>query len=382
MKPIQIFIINTFLIATFSCTDEKSKENNTIFYLNPDDAKEINISHWINQIALIPLETTTNSLLANCYKILEYDNHYYIHDFEQNAIFKFDIKGKFVFSTKHLIGRGPKEYASMVDFDINPFTGKLEILDALKKQIKILELDGNYNGTVTLPEELLPLSNFKILTEDIYIFYSKGGRKIKESILFYSMNQKKVLKRTGILPENINFLPTTTKVPFYELQDNIYFSYTFPSNNVYKVNKERLSIDKTQEINFGKYNFSFEELPTNEKKEYYRTFISNNTDSYAFILSRKENRASIFIHFYFRNKTYIAKINKQSGKTEINYNTTNSKGQLPPPHLINDNALYYVCEPGYLDYVLDKNLLTEESKFLLSKISINDNPVLIKYTLN
>lgn len=51
------------------------------------------------------------------------------------------------------------------------------------------------------------------------------------------------------------------------------------------------------------------------------------------------------------------------------------------PDLFQDNAFYYVCEPQFLDYVLDTRLMSPESIRSIESVKEDDNPVIVCYNL-
>ena len=384
MKNTQITFICLYLFLIFGCSEKLDKRdiNALIVNINPDQAAPLKLNSWVKRIDVIPLETTKESVLTGCYKIIDFNSRFYIQDQRQHTIFVFSNAGKFVFSTKHLKGKGPNEYSSIVDFDINRFTNNLEFLDAFERKIKIYDTNGTYIRAISLAPELLPLQSFIALTNDIYLFYSKSGSKKAESLLFYSISKKKILNRTGDLQSKTNDLVSTSFKPFYLLNDRVYFSQVYPSNSLYLVNPQSLEIEKILELDFGKYNFSLDALPENKNKEFYRSFTRNNGNRYAFVIEKIESEKCIFTYFFFKQKMYIAKYEKATKKLLVCYNEPKSMGQLLLPDITNGDTLYHVIEPGYVNYVIDNSLLDVYSKNILTKIKDDDNPVIVKYTLN
>lgn len=377
-KYIYIYIL-LFALIIVACS-RKANNDNLVINLNPSNAKPINLQEWCKSIELVQLETVPKSLIASCHKIIEHDGRYYFLDLDQRAVFVFNKLGQFVFSTKDLIGKGPNEYASLVDFNINMLNDEIEILDAPSRKIKVYNLDGSFNRAIQLAPELLPLGHFNPITKDTYVFYTKGGQQRDESLLFYSLKSKKIIKKAGKLPDNVHFLPTTMNVPFHQISEQVHFNYTFPSNSIYLIDKKQFDIIKILELDFGEFNFIIDDLPKKGKKDFYRKFMRDN-NKYAFIINIAESDKILFVHFLLHDKIFIAKINKTTRETTICFNDTNSMGQLPPPNLIKDNVLTYVCEPGYLRYVISEELLDNTSKNIISNINESDNPVIIKYTL-
>lgn len=381
MKFSSKYICSLLFVLIIVACSRKVNNDNLVISLKPNNAKPIDLKEWCKSIELVQLETSPKSLIASCHKIIEHDGRYYILDLDQRAVFVFSKQGQFVFSTKDLIGKGPNEYASLVDFNINLFNDEIEILDAPSRKIKMYNLDGSFNRAILLAPELLPLGHFKPITKDTYVFYTKGGQQRDESLLFYSLKMKKIIQKTGKLPDNVHFLPTTMNVPFHQINEHVYFNYTFPSNSIYLIDKKQFDIIKILELDFGEYNFTIDDLPKKGKKDFYRKFMRDNNDKYAFIINIAENDRILFVYFLLHEKIFIAKIDKTTKETLICFNETNSMGQLPPANLIKDNELTYVCEPGYLRYVISEELLDNTSKNIILNMSESDNPVIIKYTL-
>lgn len=375
LKYISIVLIS---LAALNCRNEGTISYNSI-QINPDKAKPINLNELFERIELIPLETTTESLIASCNKLVEHNSKYFILDLNQHTVIAFNNQGKFLFNTKSFRGFGPKEYRTLVDFDINIRNNTLELLDAPAQKIKIYDLDGNYVDEIQLSTELLPLSHFKVLSDDVYLFYTKSVQRRKESVLFYSVQEKKVLNRTGNLPEEIHFLTSTMHNPFHSINNEMYFTHIFPNNEIYLINLSTNKLEKAFDIEFGKYNFLLNDLPIGKEKEFYRNFIKNNNDKYAFIVNVKQNNKLVLIHFLLQNEFYIAKFDKQTKETIIYSNKIGTSGQLPPPNLMENNSLTYVCEPAYIDYVIKEGLLDNRSKQVLAEVRRNNNPFIVKY---
>ena len=381
MKKDNKFIVYLILFLSITGCSQNNNENYPLINLNPDVAKKLNFKDWCTQIKLVPLETNSNSVIADCHKIMKYNNRYFILDVDQRAVFAFNKSGKYLFSTKNFQGKGPNEYISLTDFNINYLNKKLEILDPPDYKIKIYDLNGKYNRHISLSQELLPLESFKALSKDIYLFYTKSTQRKNGNILFYSIKKNKIVQKVGELPKKAYILPTTMRIPFHNIGNKIHFNYTFPSNSIYCINQRKLNMEKLVEFDFGKYNFTLEDLPNNRKKDYYQSFVSIDNEEYAFVFNIIENETNIFIHFYLKKKIYIARYEKSTKKTLIQYMEFGSLGQLPPPNLVDNNYLYYVCEPGYVKYYLSDELLDTDSKQNLSDLNIDDNPVIIKYKL-
>ena len=167
-KVISYFII---IIIIASC-NHVLQDANDVIQVDITKARSIHFSDWFSCVELIPLETNDSSLIHTCNKIAYEYQRFYIHDFNQHAVFVFDSTGMFLFSTLNLKGQGPGEYVSMTDFCINPYTGSLEILDAFSSRIRVYDKDGIFIKNIILDESLLPMGKFIPLSSDLYLFDS------------------------------------------------------------------------------------------------------------------------------------------------------------------------------------------------------------------
>lgn len=381
LKKTHIVNICFCILLIISCSKNRDKSSNLIININPNEATKIKLNSWFKRIELIPLETTNESVITGCFKMIDAYSRFYIQDQRQHAIFVFSKTGKFLFSTKYLLGKGPKQYSSLVDFDINRFTNNMEILDAIQRKIKIYDSNGGFINAISLAPELLPLGSFIAVTKDIYLFYTKSGHSRDESLLFYSINKKQILKMTGDLPAKARYITSTNFTPFYLLNNQVHFSHIFSSNSLYSVNSESLEIENIFELNFGKYNLTLDDLPDNKDKEFYSSFMRNNNNRYTFVVDKKECEKYLLIFFYFNQKQYVAKYDKITKQLIVCYFEYNLPGQLLPPNITENNTLYYVAEPRYVKYVIDSQLLDIDSQSILTKIKEDDNPVIVKYIL-
>lgn len=380
-------IINLILFALINllvfsyCTKEKSDADHLIVKIDLDKSEKLNLNDWFSSIELVSLETTSESILGKCSKMIEFDNKFFLQDQIQNAVFIFDTTGKFLLNTKHLMGKGPEEYQSLVDFNVNHFTGNIEILDPVALKIKIYDVDGNYKKEIPIPNELLPLGKFVVLNEDIYLFYSRS-RIRAESLLFYSVSKKEIIKMNEKLTAPVHDFTITMHNPFSYGNNKINFSHLYPSNFLSYINPDNLKIEKLIEFNLGIYNFTIDILPKNERKEFYRSFMSENINKHAFAINKQETENYIMGFFYFKQEIYLAKFDKKTQQTIVSHQKFNESDQLPPPHFVKNDILYYVSESiDNRDFMVSETLINEKSKTILKRKKIDDNPIIFKYIL-
>ena len=162
--------------------------------INVDLAERYEPKYLFDSIHITPLETSPESVLQKCSKLIVKDSLCFIIDNSQRAVYVFDMHGNFLFNTKNLIGRGPGEYHDAIDFDINPVTNRIEILDPAVSRIATYDFAGSFVEYHYLPKEIMPLGKFKILTDDCYLFFSGINDYNGKNFIFWSKSQKKLIK--------------------------------------------------------------------------------------------------------------------------------------------------------------------------------------------
>jgi hypothetical protein len=102
-----------------SCRREKADtENVTLLLVDCGNKSKIKLSEFVDSIAIIPLETSDSSIIGRISKIQLFDNRIYLLDMLSNAVFSYNISGKFMQELDRT-GQGPEEYLRLTDFTVN-----------------------------------------------------------------------------------------------------------------------------------------------------------------------------------------------------------------------------------------------------------------------
>ena len=115
------FII--FCLCLISCSDKT--ETKDVISVDLEDISQPSIYDIFSDISVIPLETTTESLIKNISKVQYYKSRYYILDSRPfYRILVFDSAGKYLYKIDNR-GNGPHEYIDISDFYINKHTDQI-----------------------------------------------------------------------------------------------------------------------------------------------------------------------------------------------------------------------------------------------------------------
>lgn len=335
-NTLSILILGSILVALEGC-QEKSVNKTSAEYLkinvNINNARIIPAKQWFSSIELIPMETNEESLIGQWKKAIFHEENFFILDSKQGVIFIYNANGDYLLSSSSKKGQGPEEYMSILDFDINKETNTIEILDASNYKIKKYDREFNYLSSWTLPQDLLPFSRFKILSHDRYAFYYGPSEKDTESIRIFSAHEEQVIKKLRPHPFAIEDVISTQGNPFYEFNNQLFFTYTYPNNELYKIELKDWDIKKVVEYNFGKCTFTPDVMPDHRMRD----FFQNNRNKYVFITNKYENNNYYLAFTYFKDDMYVIRYNKQTKNQEVISWKFSDGGMLLPPAFIDND---------------------------------------------
>ncbi|MCC8147061.1 MAG: 6-bladed beta-propeller, partial [Bacteroidales bacterium] len=306
-----------------------------------------------------------------------YQDKYFILDRDQNAIFVFDKDGKFLLSSKDKEGEGPGEYFHLLDFDINYENQTIEIIDVSAYKIRRYTTDFTFLNEINLPLDVYPISSFELLSPDLYCFYeSANGTKEVNILKMYSAKKNKIVGE--FLPVLKDNRPTTQQNSFYNFEGQIFYTFPFPNNELYRIDISDHSISKVLEYDLGKYNLPYDAFISSHVPGY--EYFEEYKD-YLFITHKYENSKYYLGFIQKHNDLYAFKYNKATKEMDIISRIFSDGGILLPPALVDEECLYVLTSPQYLDITINPDLLDEKSKDVYRSLQEDDNPVILKYYL-
>ena len=138
------------VLYLLSCNSQKSKEPGTVTIdLSQLPAKQVDVSKYIDDVFVVPLETTPGSLLGQLSNIDQDDSDIFYVSRENQTIYHFSAGGKFINSFCRL-GKGPGEYLMIRNMQI--LKGKKSLLISDPRQMKLIQY--SYTGEMIREMEL------------------------------------------------------------------------------------------------------------------------------------------------------------------------------------------------------------------------------------
>ena len=171
------------------------------------------------------------------------------------------------------------------------------------------------------------------------------------------------------------------KKGFYYTNETFYVS-TKNDNVFYELLIDSLNIGLKPvcKFDFGDANFDLLELPKGETDQYYLNYAKDNSWD-AFVGDKYVDGDKRMCFFTYAGKSYFAYQDLRRGFSQVYYNIPMSNQQLLPANLYMNNTFYYVCEPQYLDYIIDESLMSLAEIKKMSSILEDDNPIIVCYKL-
>lgn len=354
------------VMLTAACQDKRTATSEGVVWeIDPNEAQDTDLSEFVDSIFLVPLETLDESLIKSV-TTLTYTGHKFYVNNSRSGIQVYGSNGKFLYSTEKHRGPGPNEYRMALSFNVLP-NDTLEILDVLFLR-KYTYPKGVVHSS-HLPHELLPIGPCIRLNEDTLIF--RSGEELK----YYSQSKKKILKTLKDSPKK---MPLGTSDPLYQLNGKLYHSPTYPSNELYMLD-ENMEKKLVLQLDFGRYNFSMEDLPENyDMRSFFKDWESDDR-AYPFT---KYVLDDVCIAFFQRNNDlYVAVKDKATNATKVYRNRVKARQQMMVPHYVCGDSLLHASEPFYLPYLIDTTLMRKPDIARLDSVDEMDNPIIIIYKL-
>ena len=333
-------------------------------------AKPMKMSEFVQSITLIPLETNDSSLVKDVKEFQLSENGFHFRS--GNCYLSFDSDGKFLHSTQSIQGFGPQQYRTAVSGQLLPGQG-VEIFDPFPPKLKTYDDRLQLVSEHKLPEEILPASGCLYLSLDYRLF---TGEELK----LYAVSEKKIVDtyQCTAVPHFGYLSPEK----FLRQDGRMYFSPPY-ENILYecRMDSSAILLIPVCQFDFGvRARFEKVDLPKDESDSYYRQYIQNNTHL-AFVNQKYADGDKRMCFFVYDNKSCFAYQDASQGLNQVYYNVVGSKRQFLPAHLYQRQCFYYVCQPQYLDYVVDTSLMSRKEQDKRRGVQEDDNPVVVCYHL-
>ncbi|MEE4115949.1 MAG: 6-bladed beta-propeller [Marinilabiliaceae bacterium] len=370
MKTIRFSISLLGIIILLSCN--KNDDTGSLYELNlvnlPE--RELLLSDLVSDIGYIPLEGKDDALISWINGVRITEDLIIVWDYTK--IFIYNRKGELK-SVIDKRGRGPGEYPSMLDVDIDPESRRLTILSSKSLYSYNID-DGDFIETTTLPGYIFA---FKIMDKEHYYFgFPPVNGQPQANNTIVSNRGDTLHKRIN----NILFSPDVNvgfmgEILSYRSAKGIYFKEMM-NDTLFSITLDR-GFQPYAVFNTGQYRL------TPQKRIY---ITDQRRHELMFTDGFFETKNHLFIGVAHNRQNYLAALNKSSGE-EYRFENgieNNIDGGLPLKliHICNDTLLIGIAlAADIINHQPDASFSSSEFSKLKNNINENDNPVLVVYNL-
>ena len=350
-----------------------------VIFVDLDRPEKASLFDYFRSIELIPLETSSEVLIAGIYKMIVHEDNYYVLDPIQSIIFVFDKMGSFLFKIDNK-GQGDGEYTHIQDFNINPFSGNIEILEAYGA-LHAYDISGNYIETkrITFPGFRV-VHTLAAVDSQTYVFHSMFQPK---KIIYFNLDEKKLLHEE--FEENMR-LGSFSNNPYQYKDEWFFFRPIHPV--VYKMGKEQLEV--AFQFDFGKHTRegTTEIIFTKESDNSLSKSIEELFGQSPYLIEAvRHNSKYIFASLYWKDTDHKANIifDKSTGKSKFILDFTEDvefNSYRGEEIIVTDEYVLMPSQWVDIEKRITKEMLDDRQKEIFEELlqaETEENPVLIKY---
>ena len=372
MKTKILFCV-LLLVAGYSCKTKETQQTEAQITITPAGPENFvsDLIPYIDSIAIVPLEATEESLLANIFRMLILPDGNFIIPGEQLLVF--NPEGKYLFSLgQH--GRGPEEYNGNVDFCLSQNGKEIWILTSTEELVGY-DIESRKFIRRIKPEKLKQDLSFEAIASghngSFFLFIADmqetSGQDFK-NILHVSADGKQL---NSYLPQKDYIFNIALITQSY---DNQYILRPQNADNICYYLKDSIPVPRVK-IDFGSKtapNRLSTDIQTYFHSDYNKMpiYIHETTEQFFFTYCGPETREHYCIHSFATNKTITW---KRTG------NDSNALFQI----LSSDPEFFYGIYHDYrspdeiplAEIDLLKKAIIEKTHLQLSE---NSNPYLVK----
>jgi hypothetical protein len=360
---------NLFLIliaCTFACTTPSCKREVASNKYDLDSFPPLNPHELFKKIDVVVLDSIPDQPIYAILKIVYHNNLLYIQDYQRANLLVYSETGKFVRSIGSK-GRGPGELEDVRDFQINRFTGNIEILGNPSPSIMIYDTKGNFIKKRNIHNRFLTIDKFYHINNDLTAWLALGE---DYKISVYSEKLNKIVHEYSLGMDRAFMGVFHYRKPFSHYGNLTFFFDTY-SNTIYKFNVEKLEFEVHQKLDFNKHNFDKSLLPN--PQEWMEMVHSQRLD-----FAKKIRKNTLELDQYFETDEYsvLSKLNyniltQKKDNSVIQFNSLTDSIRFNISDM-NNKFVFSSFSLIRIDEVLNESMVGKEVYTKLKELSLED----------
>ncbi|TCS84253.1 6-bladed beta-propeller protein [Anseongella ginsenosidimutans] len=344
------------------------------------------ISEFIGDFFFVRLSSLGDNFMGRIEKLMVSNNIIFIHDDVTDSMFLYDMEGNLITRIKGK-GKGPNEYAKIVDFTVDWDRNRIVILDNITRKIILYDFNGHVIGNKKLH---LFSDRITYLGNDKYAFYNDYNSAATDNYLLRitDLSQKGVLSFFPWSDEKYLRHKVSKWQYVWDSNNTEMNLVPFYDNNLYGVTKD--SVYARYFFDFGRHN-----LPEDMVLESFRVepnYVHTiqpiyETDSIlAFGYTISGRRQLVFYNknngnqLFARETSWLNEptVTRMFYANDILACYDNYFVAWETPVSVSDFVKYYPDEFGKNE----RQMLMDDPKYKeLANVQVNDNPILVFYKL-
>lgn len=393
MQKLNLLLCFLFMLLSHACkkqsTDLSDVEVLSIRMNNP--TKENEASSFIEKIEISPLETS-DSCLIRSFRKLSYceDLDAYIILDRNMIVYIFSNEGQFISSSSLSTGEGPEQYLTITDFNYNPYTGTVDLLDPYGT-LYCYDLDFKLSRKKSLNNKDFVFQNLFPIDKDKYLLARSLIAEHRTALFLVDYANETMEEISNHESLSTNHM---MREPFFQLNDGFYFSPCYLDYYFYHINIENKVLNPVIKLDFGTGNVTkehliekFGKLSSGEKsKNNSLKDVKRKGDISAYLT--ESNYPLPIVKFL--NDEYVYSyiiVNRTPSNYIYNRKTKQSffqsgKSPIPMPFFvgINNNILYTLVDPYDAEKYVSE-YMSEDVLNRIKQLKEDDNPIVMKYYL-
>lgn len=380
------FFFLLMMALFYSCNISSDTNKDVIRIDMQQNAGEQAIENRIKAIRIVPLETNEESLISQIRKIKQMDSQWYVLEYNDSPIKRFDSDGRFL-NTIGQKGQGPGEFVQISDFAVSRNANDISIF-AWNGNKKCIRMDSN-NRLLSETDMLFPFTECYRMSDSDYLLHLNNGVVADQKTHYlYRINDNYEIKEAYFPKKAPHDIMYSFEQTYFATGSNNDILYLREYNDtVYSINPSG-GIAAKYHLDFGKVWYSerflsdfhernFMEIHQELNRRGYPKFIaySENPDYLCVKYTRQQNKEDVdYITLYSKKKKKAD--NFQIGKSSFAALFSNLQAY---------NAPYFTSFISASDFLDMASSLSEENPFykeiksLAGKINEGDNPLLVLF---
>lgn len=407
MRALSNLCVSFIVFVITSCGSEKLTDSQNLIpiNINPNEVYEGLLSGLFEIVDIVFLEDQEASVISayDITKMRYYDGFFYLFDdWRRRGLFSFDSDGQFVMQVGKR-GRGPGEYMTPRDFNINHWQNRIEIYDVLNDKLLFYCFNGEHIGEYNLIGR--KARAYEVIDPFNYAFFNVGDydEALAQNVddyehlpkNFFLSPQSEFSVNLASIPTEPNYDFMNSSNPFSNYNGNVLFMSGL-RDTIYSVSSD--GVEPGFVLNFSGERLPPQLMKTDTDMEIMSYLENNFVPGYKMFLNETADHIS-FCYSYGRGMSIVF-YNKHNGEVINIGHKTSTDNEIdvrpllfPPRCIIKDTMFVSLVEPAdffrvYDDFVKASHDNQKDPRSSLinmeeiaSRIEMDSNPFLIIYKL-